>query len=135
MRPSVTIVRRHVETLRLALMSSSLDDIEGCLSSLDDASHGLASAARDLPSPGELQERGPRGSRLPAESDAEIEALRKELDIVTRLLENGVRLNEGWARLLGAWVAGYMSTGEAAPLTRVIEPLRAGAPGRISLQG
>jgi hypothetical protein len=119
MRPSITIVRRHVEILRLALISYSLDEIEGCLSSLDDAIPALASAARD-PQP---------------ESRAEIKALRNELDIVARLLENGMKLNEGWARLLGAWVAGYMCTGEAAPLARVLEPPRAGAPGRISLQG
>src|SRR5579871_5670470 len=116
----ITMVRRHIETLRLALVSSSLEEIEECLPSLDKAVHTLTSAAQDPP----------------AESRVEIEALRAELHVVTSLLQNGTMLYEGWARLLGAWIAGYVRTGEAAPLTRLMEaPVGGVSAGRISVQG
>jgi hypothetical protein len=112
--------RRHVEALRIALLSPSPDEIERCLPSLEEAVRCLAAAERGLrDGSGGGPELGPR-----------LESLKSELRIVDRMIGQGAAFYRSWAKLLGAATAGYMPTGEVAPIPRPME-----GTGSVSLRG
>ena len=90
--------RRQVEALRLALLTPSPEEVWLCLPGLEEAVRCLTATEQESP------------------NTAELRALKSDLRIVTRLIEHGAALHQGWARLLGAVTAGYTATGDAAPV-------------------
>jgi hypothetical protein len=106
---SFSRVRRNVEALRIALLSPVPRDLEGCFPALEEAVQGLSS----------LREEFSGGTAATPPLRLEIAALANDLWMVSRLIDNGAALNLGWAKLLGGMVAGYLPTGEPAPLTRL----------------
>ena len=112
MPSGITSARRHVEALRAALLSPSPEAIERCLPALEEAVRCLTGAEKEL------------------RDAAACRALRNELRIVNRLIEHGAAFYQGWAKLLGAATAGYMPTGEAAPIARLMD-----GTGSVSVRG
>ena len=117
---TISHARRCVEGLRIALLSPSPQEMAACLPALEQAVQDLSSLQQELSA-------GTGGS---AGLRSEVAALARELRVVTRLADHGAALNLGWARLLGGMVAGYLPTGEPAPLTRALPGAQS-----ISLQG
>lgn len=115
-RSNIRIARRHIAVLRNALLSPRPDEIERCFSALVEAAGCLRAVEQVLQS---------QGGEHP-ELRSELTALRSELAMVHRLVEHGAAFYQGWARLLGVATAGYMPSGEGAPLT---------AAGTLSMQG
>jgi hypothetical protein len=107
MHSRLRIVREQVAALRQALLSPTPEGIDACLP-------GLAEAACSISHAG-----------LTAD-DEERRAFKRELRSVNDLLRHGEQMNRGLARLLGARMAGYTSTGDPAAIH---------APARLSLQG
>ena len=99
----------------MALLSPSPEEIERCLPALEEAVRCLAGAEQELEHPG---------------LGGELNALKNELRIVSRLIEHGAAFYQGWAKLLGAATAGYMPTGEAAPIAGLMN-----GTGNISVRG
>jgi hypothetical protein len=60
------------------------------------------------------------------EQGPSLRALHSELVRAGALVESGLALQAGWARVLGAAVGGYTAAGDAAPLE---------TPKQVSLQG
>jgi hypothetical protein len=112
MPSGITSARRHVEALRTALLSPSPEEIERCLPGLEEAVRCLTGSEKEPP------------------DAAACRALRNELRIVSRLIEHGTAFCQGWAKLLGAATAGYLPTGEAAPIARLVD-----GPGSVSVRG
>ena len=110
MRLSVEAIRRHIEALRLTLLTPSPEGIEQWLPKLQDAAAFLASYH-----PG--QDSG---------SLSELKALSKELATIKKLVEQGAAFWNEWAKLLGSVTGGYTSSGRAQPVT---------AARTVSLQG
>lgn len=103
MRSSLSTAREKVAALRDALLQPSPEAIEACLPGLVEAAALLRGA-----SPESLTE------------------FRAELHSIKDLIEHGEKLNQGLARILGARLAGYMPTGDAAPIF---------ATGTLSVEG
>ena len=116
----ISKARRHVEALRAALLCPGPEEIERCLPGLEEAARSLAAAETELSASGAAR---PILAR-------ELRALSHELKLASRLIEHGAAFHSGWAKLLGAAAAGYMPTGEAAPITGLVQ-----ATGRLSVQG
>jgi len=70
----------------------------------------------------------PLGSEKPAEFvvRSELSGLKREIRVVARLIENGAAFCRDWAARFGAAEAGYVASGEAAPL---------GAAGTLECRG
>jgi hypothetical protein len=112
--------RQHIEALRTALVSPLLEEIERCLPGLEEAARSLTTAEAELRA---------SGTHRPTIAH-ELKALSHEVKLASRLIEHGAAFHSGWAKLLGAAAAGYMPTGEAAPITGLVQ-----ATGRISVRG
>jgi hypothetical protein len=97
--------RTQVEALRRALLSPSPEEIERCLPALEEVMRSLSFVEKELPD----------------DACGQLEMLSKELRIVNRLIERGAAFYRGWAEMLGAAAAGYMPTGEAAPIARLFD--------------
>jgi hypothetical protein len=115
MRSNLRTARVRNEELRQALVAPAPDEIERCLP-------GLAEAAASL---GWVERRLGAESAEPGLSQ-DLEALQKELRMVSRLIEHGAAFYQGWAKLLGSATGGYTAAGEASPLT---------AAGTVSVRG
>jgi len=105
-----------VSALRSALLSPTPDAIVECLPGLADAAQCLGAVEQEL----RMQ-----GVRHP-ELGRELQALKNDLGLLHRLLEHGAAFYQGLANLMSSATAGYMPSGEAAPLT---------ASGAISIRG
>ena len=116
MPSAINNARKHVEALRLALLTPSPEQIVRCLPGLEEAARCLAATERELP------RAGPERLELPAE----LRALKNDLRAVNRLIERGAAYHQGWAKLLGLAAAGYTPTGDAAPIA---------ASGSLSIRG
>ena len=59
-----------------------------------------------------------QGLEMPpsAEVARELAALQADLRRAAQLVESGLALQDGWARVLGVAAGGYTATGDAAPL-------------------
>lgn len=98
---------RRVAVLRRALLSPLPEEIWRCLPELVEAVQCLRSVEHDLRSQACRDE----------EVAGELRALRKDLRMVHKLIDHSTAFYHGWANLLGAATAGYVSSGEAATLT------------------
>ena len=87
-------IRESLAALRDALLSPSPESIEACLPGLVDAA-----------------------SHIGAADPESLHALKNDLRAVKNLIEHGEKINRGLARLLGAKMAGYTPTGDAAPIS------------------
>ncbi len=103
MRLNLSTARQRVADLREALLNPAPERIEACLP-------GLVEAASCI-------EKGDLNTLF---------ALKNDLKRVKSLLQHGEMMNRGLARLLGAEMAGYTRSGEAAPIS---------AAGTVSLKG
>ena len=101
-------VRNRVAALRTALLSPapSPDQIIGCVPELTKAASGLTA----------IERRSPAHPAVSIRDLRELSSLKTELRAAAKLIEHGAAFHRGWARLLGAAVAGYTPSGEAAPL-------------------
>lgn len=110
MRAKLQDVRRRVATLRRTLLSPSAEEIRLHLPELMEAVQRLDDIQNELRS---------HGARDAQNGDLaqELQALKKELRMVHRLIDHSVAFYQGWAKLFGSATGGYMSSGEAAPLT------------------
>lgn len=113
-------VRLRVESLRMALLEPSQEELNRSLPALEEAAGYLVSIERELRDSGT----GPIGHAVGLRT--ELQTLKNELRIVRRLIENGAAFYQNWARFLGGAEAGYISTGQPAPL---------GAGGSVSVRG
>jgi hypothetical protein len=118
MRAKLQDVRRRVAILRCALLAPSAGEIHGCLPEVMEAVRCLSSIQQELQN----------SNRGHDEEDfaRELKALNNDLRLVHRLIDHSVAFYQGWARLLGSATAGYMRSGESAPLT---------VPGAVWVQG
>ena len=98
--------RKHVEELRIALLTPSADEVIAALPGLDEAVRCLTAASEDRPARADLEK-------------PKLLKLKNELRTVARLIEHGAALNQGWANLLGAAAAGYTPAGQPAPLAQL----------------
>lgn len=112
MRSKVHNARQHTAALRAALLSPSPERLEAQLAGLEQAIHGLA----------EIQPEQIHS----ADDSAELRRLARELKTVSKLIAHGMASQQGWARLLAASLAGYLSDGQPMPLA---------AKGSISVAG
>ncbi len=131
-------VRASVAALRAALKKHSPDQLLACLPALSEAAERLSAVETELlrNSRSAQLDRCPGGQadseRLitsPAdlgEITRALKSLKSDLRAAVNLIEHGAAFYRGWARLLGAANAGYMPSGEAAPLA---------APGSVSVAG
>jgi hypothetical protein len=110
--------RRHMDALRIALLSPSPEEIVNCLPALEEAVSSLHQLEKEL-----LDNNNPQ-ARL--EIRVALQALQNDLQIARRLIEHGAALYRGWANLLAAAAGGYVATGAPAPLAAV---------GTVSLEG
>jgi hypothetical protein len=103
MRSTLNIARRHVAHLRQALLSPSPEEIERCLP-------GLAEAAVCL---GQIE-----GALRVEAADpmlaGELQALKRDLEMIGRMIRHSAAFYRGWASLLGAAAGGYTSDGQPA---------------------
>jgi hypothetical protein len=117
-RSKIKQARGRIEALRSALLSPDPAAIAAALPSLDEAVLCLQSVESHL-----RHEMDTAGLRR------DLQLLKNDLRIVSRLIENGVAFCRGWARMLGAGPA-YTQTGEPAPIGQ-----RAGSGATLSLHG
>lgn len=120
MRSNINAVRNHVAALRLALLSCSPGEIERSLPGLVEAAGYLSQVEH------ELRSQPDRGTERHPGLREDILALRHDLGMVGRLLQNGAAFYQGWARVLGAASGGYTPTGAAEPVQ---------TPSAISMEG
>jgi hypothetical protein len=107
--------RIRVARMRAALLAPTPEAIEQCLPGLAEAADLLGRVQQDLAAGGE------RHNIL-----MDVYALNRELGAVHQLIARGAGFYSGWAKLLGAATAGYMPSGEAAPVM---------PSGKISIRG
>jgi hypothetical protein len=107
--------RNRVEALRLALLSSTPEQVDAALPGLNEAALFLASVEQDLLA----------GDGAPDDVRQELKLLKNDLRISARLIAQGLEFCRGWAETLGGGPA-YTRGGHTAP---------APAEGTLSLQG
>jgi hypothetical protein len=110
MRTGINAARQHVAALRIALLSRSPEPVEECLPRLVEAAGCLGLIEQ------QLRTERPDAASV-AESVHELNALKRELRAVQKLIEHGAKFYRGWANLLSAATADYTPAGEAAPLS------------------
>ena len=111
--------RRKLRQVRQILMTPSPEQLGECGPVLEEAADllgsllegGMSSARDSLPGP-LLQE--------------ELQVLRRELTVVTALMQQAAGYYLGWAQMLGAAIGGYTNHGDVPPL--VVE-------SRLSVEG
>jgi hypothetical protein len=111
MRAKLQDVRRRVAILRNALLAPSAAEIRRCLPELVEAVRCLSSVEQSLRS------QNSNGAHGEEDLARELKTLKHDLLMVHRLIDHSAAFYRGWANLLGAATAGYMPSGEAAPLT------------------
>jgi hypothetical protein len=97
--------RRKLHQVREILISPSPEKLGECGPVLEDAA-GLL---------GSLLESRTNGAAPPLLAE-ELQGLRRELSVVTALMQQAAGYYLGWAQMLGAATNGYTNHGEAAPL-------------------
>ena len=121
-------VRGHIESLRQQLLDPSQESLNGCLPSLEDSIRRMITiqeALRSIPAGNPAAELGPKKSAEFAVR-GELSGLKREIRVAMRLIENGAAFCRDWAARFGAAEAGYIASGEAAPL---------GAAGTLECRG
>jgi hypothetical protein len=103
-RSKIKQARGRIEALRLALLSPDPAAIAAALPALEEATLCLQFAEEHLRN--EIDTRQIR---------RDLQLLKNDLRIVSRLVANGVAFCRGWARMLGAGPA-YTQTGQPAPI-------------------
>src|SRR3954453_3379380 len=96
--------RRKLSQVRQILLTPSPERLGDCGPVLEQAAELL----------GSLMESQRSGARIPFLMD-ELQVLRRELAVVTALMQQAAGYYLGWAQMLGAATAGYTSRGDAAP--------------------
>ncbi len=107
--------RARVARMRSALLNPTPEAIEECLPGLAEAADLLGRVQQDLAAGAERHN-----------IFMDMQALRRELAELNRLIVRGAGFYGGWAKLLGAATGGYVASGEAAP----VKPA-----GTISIRG
>jgi hypothetical protein len=115
MLSKISSARRKVARLREALISPGPEEIENCLPALAEAANYLDSIQEEL-----------KFSAPPPEMDQQLQLLKDELKMATRMIANGAAFYQGWAKLLASAASGYTPSGDAPPLAPA---------GSVSLQG
>ena len=99
--------RRKLRHVTEMLLTPSPELLEGCGPALEEAAALLGSLLEDrtgtVPGP------------VPAMHD-ELQGLRRDLTVMTALMEQAAGYYLGWAQMLGAAVGGYTSQGNVPPL-------------------
>jgi hypothetical protein len=93
--------RRKLYQVRQILMTPSPERLGDCGPVLEEAA-GLLGSLPDCRKSGRLME--------------ELHALRRDLSVVTALMQQAAGYYLGWAQMLGAATSGYTNQGDAAPL-------------------
>jgi hypothetical protein len=96
--------RQKLHQVRQILMTPSPERLGDCGPVLEEAAGLLAS----LP---DYRKSGP-----PVPFIEELQALRRDLSVVTALIQQAAGYYLGWAQILGAATSGYTNQGDAAPL-------------------
>ncbi len=113
--------RRKLRQVRQILLTPSPEQLGECGPVLEEAADLLASLLKD----GMSSARGPirlmelrqeLRPELRLELGAELQVLRRELTVVTALMQQAAGYYLGWAQMLGAAISGYTSEGEVPPL-------------------
>jgi hypothetical protein len=103
--------RRKLRQVRQILMTPSPEQLGDCGPVLEEAVALL----------GCLMESRKSGDQIPAPKNEllmdEVQVLRRELSVVTALMQQAAGYYLGWAQMLGAATGGYNNHGEAAPVT------------------
>ena len=102
--------RRKLRQVRQILITPSPEQLGECGPVLEEAADLL----------GSLLVSGMSGARGPLpgpELHEELKVLRRELTVVTALMEQAAGYYLGWAQMLGAAVGGYTNHGDVPPLT------------------
>ena len=102
--------RRKLRQVRQILITPSPEQLGECGPVLEEAADLL----------GSLLVSGMSGARGPLpgpELHEELKVLRRELTVVTALMEQAAGYYLGWAQMLGAAVGGYTNRGDVPPLT------------------
>ncbi len=107
MRSKIKEARTRVERLRVALLSSTSDEMGAALPGLDEAARCIALVEEEM--------RG--GARVSDEIRREVKLLKNDLRISGRLIEQGMAFCQSWAKMLGAG-PGYTRAGYGAPVER-----------------
>ncbi len=115
MRSNIKVARDRVEALRLALISPTTEELGGVLPGLDDAVRCLATIEQEIRD----------GAPATYEIRSELQILKNDLRISSRLIEHGLEFCRGWAKMIGA---GPAYTQEGIP----VAPSPAGT---LSLRG
>ena len=131
--------RRHVDALRVALQSTSPEDLARCIPELEEAVACLQGIEHSLRGPSAKVQPAiepPAGPAKAGRANQEWEpklpmaqqlhSLNRELEIAQRLVIHGTAFCDGWARMLGSAAGGYGASGDPAPLS---------APGTVLING
>ncbi len=100
--------RRKLHQVREILMMPSPEQLCGCGPVLQEAAALL----------GSLLESRTNGATVPFLGD-ELELLRRELSVVTALMQQAAGFYLGWAQMLSAATGGYTNQGDVVPLTGI----------------
>ena len=111
--------RRKLRQVRQILMTPSPEQLGECGPVLEEAADLLGSLLEGGMS-------GTRGSLLVPLLREELQVLRRELTVVTALMQQAAGYYLGWAKMLGAAIGGYTNHGDVPPL--VVE-------SRLSVEG
>jgi hypothetical protein len=95
--------RRKLHQVRQILMTPSPERLGDCGPVLEEAA-GLLGSLLDCPKSG-----------VPLLME-ELQALRRDVSVVTALMQQAAGYYLGWAQMLGAATSGYTNQGDAAPL-------------------
>ena len=119
--------RRKVRQVRQILMTPSPEQVGECGPVLEEAAgllgsllKGAIGGAWDPPSGSELR------GELHSELGDELQVLRRELAVVTALMQQAAGYYLGWAQMLGAAIGGYNNQGDVPSLA---------VESRISVEG
>jgi hypothetical protein len=118
-RSKIKQARDRIEALRLALLSPAPEEIGAALPGLEEAALCLRTVEQEVR----------ESIDTPYEVRRELQLLKNDLRIVSRLIDHGVAFCQGWAKMLGGCPP-YTQAGESAPSEQF-----AGAGRTVSLRG
>lgn len=123
--------RRKVRQVRQILLTPSPEQLGECGPVLEEAAgllgsllKGAIGGAWDPPAGSELP--GQLRGELHSELGDELQVLRRELSVVTALMQQAAGYYLGWAQMLGAAIGGYNNQGDVPSLA---------VESRISVEG
>jgi hypothetical protein len=117
MRSTIKTVTDRVAALRLALLAPSADELQLFVPILAEAAGSLSTIQQGLST---------AKAKADPEVNRDLEALKRELRAVRKLIDHGAMFWEIWGKLFGAATGGYTPAGEPRPVAAI---------GTISVEG